>query len=71
MYNKPGDAAAKQKKEKKIETITDDVINDKNPFNTFDDFWWEEDVFSKNDSPKTVDASKDILSEIQEMSDNI
>ena len=71
LYNKPGDVAAKQKKEKKIETIIDDVLNDKNPFYTFDDFWWEEDVFSKNDSPKTVDASKDILSEIQEMSDNI
>ena len=48
--------------------IIDDVLN---PFNTFDDFWWEEDVFSTNDSPKTVDASKDILSEIQEISDNI
>ena len=71
MYNKPGDAAAKQKKENKIETIIDDVLNDKNPFNTFDDLWSEEDVFSKNDSPKTVDASKDISSEIQEMSDNI
>ena len=71
LYNKPGDVAAKQKKEKKIETIIDDVLNDKNPFYTFDDFWSEEDVFSKNDSPKTVDASKDILSEIQEMSDNI
>ena len=47
------------------------MLNEKNPFNTFDDFWWEEDMFSKGDSPKTVDTSKDILSEIQEMSDNI
>ena len=51
-----------------METIIDDVLN---PFNNFDDFWWEEDVFSTNDSPKTVEVSKDILSEIQEISDNI
>ena len=65
LHDKPGDVAAEQKKDKKIGTIIDDVLNEKSPFNTFDDFWWEEDVFSKNDSPKTVDASKDILSEIQ------
>ena len=28
-------------------------------------------MFSQVDSPKTVDASKDILVDIQEMSDNI
>ena len=71
LYDKPGDVAAEQKKDKKIETIIDDVLNEKNPFNTFDDFWWEEDIFSKRDSPKTVDASKEILGEIQKMSDNI
>ena len=70
LYDKPGDVAAEQKKDKKIETVIDDVLNEKNPFNTFD-FWWEEDMFSKKDSPKTVDASKDISGEIQKMSDNI
>ena len=35
LYDKPGDVAAEQKKDKKIETIIDDVLNEKNPFNTF------------------------------------
>ena len=39
LYDKPGDVAAEQKKYKKIETIIDDVLNEKNPFNSFDDFW--------------------------------
>ena len=39
---KQWDVAAKQKKDKKIETIIDDVPNEKNQFNTFGDFWWEE-----------------------------
>ena len=42
----------------------------KNPFNTFDDFWWE-DMFSKKDSPQTTEQSKEILNKINEMSDNI
>ena len=32
----------------------------KNPFNTFDDFWWEEDMFTKKDSPQTTEKSKEI-----------
>ena len=71
LYDKPWDVATETKKEKKIETLIDDVLNEKNPFNTFDGFWWEEDIFSKQDSPKTTELSKDILDKINEMSDNI
>ena len=46
-------------------------MDDKNPFNTFDDFWWEDDLFHNRDSHDTVDASKNILDEIQNISDNI
>ena len=46
-------------------------MDDKNPFNTFGDFWWEDDLFNNRDSQDTVDASKNILDEIQNISDNI
>ena len=42
LFDKPGDVAAENKKNKKIETLIDDVTNEKNRFNTFDEFWWEE-----------------------------
>ena len=47
-------------KEKKTEDTIESVIDENNPFNTFDDFWWE-----------TIDATENILEEINEMSDNI
>ena len=47
------------------------MINENNPFNTFDNFWWEDDLFNKRDSEETVDAFKNILEEINEMSYNI
>ena len=59
-------------KQKKIEETIASVIEDeKNPFSTFDDFWWEDEMFSEKDSVPTIDASKDILEEINEMSENI
>ena len=71
LFDKPGDIDAENKKNKKIETLIDDAVtNEKNPFNTLDDFWWEEDLFSKKDSPKTTKLSKEILDKIKEMSDN-
>ena len=71
LFDKPGDVATENKKNKKIETLIDDETNEKKPFNTFDDFWWEEDIFSKKDSPQTSEQSKEILDEINEMPDNI
>ena len=61
----------KRKKRKKIEDLIDIVIEDKNPFSTFDNFWWEDEMFSERDSLPTVEASKTFLNEINEMSKNI
>ena len=61
----------KKKKKKKIEDTIESVVDDTNPFSTFDDFWWEDEMFSERDSVQTVYASKDILEEINETSDNI
>ena len=61
-----------KKKHKKIEDTIASVIEDeKNPFSTFDDFWWEDEMFSEKDSVPTIDASKDILEKINEMSENV
>ena len=54
-----------------MEDTIESIIDKNNPFNTFDDFWREDDLFNKRDSQETVDASKNILEEINEMSDNI
>ena len=61
----------KRKKRKKIEDLIDIVIEDKNPFSTFDNFWWEDEMFSERDSLPTVEASKTFLNKINEMSNNI
>ena len=70
-FDKVNDVATEQKKQKKIEDTIETVIDDTNPFNTFDDFWREDDIFSNRDSPATVDTSKNILDEIQNICDNI
>ena len=70
-FDKVNDVATEQKKQKKIEDTIETVIDNTNPFNTFEDFWWEDDMFSNRDSPATVDASKNIINKIQNISDNI
>ena len=70
-FDKVNDVATEQLKEKKLDALIDSVNDNNNPFKTFDDFWWEEEIFSNNDSPETIDASKNYLNEINEMSDNI
>ena len=70
-FDKPNDVATEQKKQKKIDDTIESVIDDKNPFNTFDDFWWEDDLFSEKDKKETVEVSKNILDEIKEICDNI
>ena len=57
-FNKVNNVAAEQKKQKKIEVTTEDVIDQDNPFSTFDDFWWEEDMSDNRDSIPTVDDQK-------------
>ena len=70
-FDQVNDVATEQKKKKKIEEIIESVVDDTNPFSTFDDFWWEDEMFSKRDLVRTVEASKNILEDINEMSDNI
>ena len=60
--------STKQNKQKKIEDIIESVIDDKNPFSTFDDFCWEDEMFNDRDSIAIVDASKNILHEIKDIS---
>ena len=60
-----------KRNKKKVEETIESVIDDINPFSTFDDFWWEDEMFSKRDSVPTVQASKNILEDINKMSDNI
>ena len=60
-----------KKKQKKIKVTIDDVIDQDNTFSTFDDFLWEEDMFDNRDSIPTIDASKNILDKVNEISDNI
>ena len=70
-FDEVNDVATEQKKEKKLDELIDSIINNDNPFNTFDDFWWEDEIFSDRDLPETVEASKKFLNEINEMLDNI
>ena len=60
-----------KKKQKKIKVTIEDVIDQDNTFSTFDDFLWEEDMFDNRDSIPTIDASKNILDKVNEISDNI
>ena len=60
-----------KKKEKKLDDLIDSVTDNNNSFSTFDNFWWEDEMFSDRDSPETIEASKNYLGEINEMSDNI
>ena len=60
-----------KRKKKKIEDAIESIIDENNLFNTFDNFWWEDDLFNKRNLQETIDASQNILEEINEMSDNI
>ena len=51
--------------------MVEDVIDEKNPFNSFDEFWWEDDLFNKRESKETAEVLKNMLDEIKEMSNNI
>ena len=57
-----------QKKQKKIEDVIDDVIKEPLPAN---DYWWDEDIFSTNDKQPTIDATKMIVDDIKEPTNNI
>ena len=57
-----------QKKQKDIEDVIEYVINDPIPNN---DFWWEEDIFNKTDSQPTIDATKIIVDDIKDTTDDV
>ena len=63
-FDEVNDVATEQKKQQKITDLIDDVIDENNPCNSFDEFWWEEDLFDKNETQETVEVSKNILDEI-------
>ena len=62
-FNKVNDVTTDQKKQKEIEDVNETIIKDPLPNNYF---WWEEEVFNKNDSPPTIDAAKIIVNDIKE-----
>ena len=68
--NEPNDVLTEQKKQRDIKNLVDNVV--KNPILT-NDYWWEEDVFSKNDDQSTTDTTKTITDDIdlQALSNNI
>ena len=69
-FDKANDVATEQKKQKKIEDTIESVTSDTNAVNTFDDFWWKDELFSNKDSQPTVDASKNVLGKIQNIFDS-
>ena len=70
-FDQVNDVATEQKKQKDISDTVENVIDEKNPFNSFDDFWWEDDLFNNRDSKETVEVSKNILDNIKDISYNI
>ena len=65
------DVATEQKKQKDVSDTIEDVMDERNPFNNFDNSWWEDDLFNNRDSKETVEVSKNILDNIKDISNNI
>ena len=65
-FDEINDAAIELKRQQKITTLIDDVIDEKNPFQNLgtEDIWVEEHLFDKNDTKETVEISKNILKDI-------
>ena len=71
------DVTSAQKEQEKIQQVIEDVI-EPSRFET-QDFWWEDELFPKDDPQETIDASKMIVDDIknthnvdiQALSDNI
>ena len=63
-FDQVNDVVTGQKKQKKVEETIESVVDHANPFITFGDFWWEDEMFSERDSVPTVEASKNILEDI-------
>ena len=71
------DVISAQKEQEKTQQVIEDVL-EPSPFET-QDFWWEDEIFPKDDTQETIDASKMIVNgirntynvDIQALSDNI
>ena len=66
--NRVNDVATEQKKQREIEDVIESVIKDPIPT---DDYWWEEDIFSKTDTQPTFDATKIIVNDIKQTTNNV
>ena len=69
------DVALTQKEQEKTRQVIEDVL-EPSPFETQDNFWWQDEVFPKDDTKETIDTSKMIVDDthnvdIQALSDNI
>ena len=56
------------KRNKKILKVVEDVIKDPIPTN---DYWWEEDIFSTTDTQPTIDATKIIVDDIKQTTNDV
>lgn len=56
------------KRNKKILKVIEDVIKDPIPTN---DYWWEEDIFSTTDTQPTIDATKIIVDDIKQTTNDV
>ena len=61
--NKVNDVATEHKKQKNVEDVIESIIKNPMPNN---DYWWEEDIFSKTDTQPTTDATKIIVDDIKQ-----
>ena len=66
--NRVNDVAKEQKKQKEIEDVIESVIKDPIPT---DDYWWEEDIFSRTDTQPTIDATKIIVDDIKQTTNDV
>ena len=57
-----------KKKQKEIEDVIDSVIKDPIPT---EDYLWEEDIFSKTDTQPTIDATKIIVDDIKQTTNDV
>ena len=57
-FDQLNDVATKQKKEKKLDDLIDSVTDNNNSFSTFDNFWWEDEMFSDRDYQKLLKPLK-------------
>ena len=66
--NRVNDVIIEQKKQKDIEDVIESVIKDPIPTNKY---WWEDDIFSKTDKQPTIDATKIIVDDIKQTTNDI